>query len=712
MVLLTLAASAAAQEVTRVVVLAFEASGGVQAYGTGLPTGLQRSLNVINGVYVPPVGDTLLVTRRLQDLDTLSADQVAAAFDAQAVVSGQVSEEGGAAVVRLGFSGPAHPDTSDVIVEGPSNDPAALLGQVAEAVIDTLGLTLAAQDRQELELVVAQTPSLASLESVSLASLRLQAPSRAELNAAAEVDRTSSWVLSEYALALAFSGDLENALEMSSRAVRYEPRDVEAYAVRGGVLRLSGDREGALQAFERVLSHNPAHAQALEGRASLSDPADAQAYLERALSANPRLISAYLELAELQREQSPQRALQTLRRGTDKVPESTSLHRAIMREALRTNDVSGAYGYLQQFLSANPDAPASVYALAGMLPQPDYQQQALALVQQGRERYPGSATLALAHAGILQAAGDDAQAEQVLAEAHQADPDNPDIANQLAVTMARQGKEDEARAVLEAVAELHGIGRFNLAQIYLETGQSRSAIDTLTPLVEASPNDPELLTLYGIALGRAGRYDDALMQLEQALSLDPNDQQARRAKELIEQNQRLTGGERIEFQADAGVVFEAGLAAIEAGDFAEAEREFRRALELQDAGLIAFYHGYTLQLQGQARDAINSYERAREDMPGSATVLNNLGFAYYQIGRFDRALQYLGEAVEADGNNVEAQLNLGLVNYALDRYAQAVGPLERALSLDPELASTQVSAQNGGLTLADLLEDARGRASQ
>jgi hypothetical protein len=52
--------------VDRLVVLAFDADDADSPYRLGLATGLQRVLNVIDGVYVPPVGDTLLVARRAE----------------------------------------------------------------------------------------------------------------------------------------------------------------------------------------------------------------------------------------------------------------------------------------------------------------------------------------------------------------------------------------------------------------------------------------------------------------------------------------------------------------------------------------------------------------------------------------------------------------------------------------------------------------------
>ena len=98
------------QEVTRLPILAFDAQGEVTPYRLGLATGLQRTLNVIDGVYVPPVGDTLLVAQRFEDQGTLSPEVFAEAYGASTIVSGIVTAVGSQAQVQLIFAGPDYPE--------------------------------------------------------------------------------------------------------------------------------------------------------------------------------------------------------------------------------------------------------------------------------------------------------------------------------------------------------------------------------------------------------------------------------------------------------------------------------------------------------------------------------------------------------------------------------------------------------------------------
>lgn len=730
--------AATSGEVDRLLVLAFDAGDATSPYRFGLATGLQRTLNVIDGVFVPPVGDTLLVAQRAEAQGALSTDAFAEAFGARALVSGLVGTVTGTSpgssgldrtagetvTVELIFAGPDYAETQRVPLEGPGDDPAALLEAVVAAVVSELNLTLSPEDEAQVAAVVAQTPSLESLAAASEAALGLEARDTPELQAAAERDAGSSWVLSERAEALAATGEVEAALEGSLAAIEAAPEDVEALVKRGVVLAAAGDGEGARGAFEAALALNPAHAVALAGSARFAEsPEAAQAALEGSLAAYPRYAAAYLELAALQRRAGDaEGALATLREAATRVPESVSLQAAFIGEAVRSGDEAGALAFLEARLDA-PDPAPSVYALATGLA-PSQNARALEIIRAGRDRHPQDAALALAEAEVLREGGDLEGAETVLRDALAAAPENPEVANQLAITQAQAGRADEARATLEAAAQQNPQARAvlerNLAQLLLEAGQNEAAIGTLEPLLERAPEDADLYTLYGVALGGAGRFDQALNALDEALRLAPDSESAQNARRLVEQNQRLTGAERLAFDPNVAAVFGAGLSALQANDLEAAQREFDRAFELQgeaaeatgpEAGTLAFYQGYTRQLQGDLRGAVQRYEAALAGLPESATVLNNAGFAYFRLGRFDRALDYLTRATQTDPANSEAQLNLGLVLYDLGRFEQALEPLERALTESPDLANLRVDPGDGEpLLLPDLVERARQNA--
>ncbi len=710
-----LGAAQAQTEPVRVAVLAFDADEAAAPYRLGLATGVQRSLNVIDNVYAPPVGDTLLVARST-DTAQLDTAVFAEAFGARALVSGLVTSNGDAATVEVFFA-QGDAETRRVTVEGQLSDPAGLLGSVVDTVVSELGLNVSTEDQAQLAAVVAQTPPLDGLGAVAEASLGLSRADSAELTEAAAGG--GAWALSERAEVLAAAGEDDEALALSSQAVQTAPEDVEALVARGVVLAAAGEVGAAQAAFADALELNPANAVALAGQARLSDdPAAARRDLAAALAAYPRYAAAYLELANLEREAgSPQTALQTLRTGATRVPESAGLGSAFVTEAVRSGNTAEAVSFLEDALAA-PEPDPGLYALAARLPA-EQSERALALLREGRTRYPQDAALALAEADLLGKTDDYAGAETVLRDAQTFAPDNPEVANQLALTQAQQGDTEAAAETLGSAAErnpeLSSVLERNLAQIYLEAGQTDAALRVLEPLLNAAPEDPDLYTLYGVALGRAGRFDQALNALDEALRLVPDSAAIQNARGVVQQNQELSGAQSLAFEPAAAEALGAGQSALAAGDAAAAEAAFDRAAEAQgdapesaEGGVIAFYQGYARQSQDDLRGATQSYETALAGLPESATVLNNAGFAYFRLGRLDKAVDYLSRAVAADPENSQAQLNLGLIYYDLGRFGDALPPLEAALEQNPSLADTPVDTGAGEpVTFTELLDEVR-----
>lgn len=678
---LALLGSSLAQDPVRIVVLPFETAASLEAYGLGLPVSLQRSLNALDGVYAPPVGDAALVAGRA----AAAGDEAALArtFAADLVVGGRVEGEGRALTATLAVRGPGLAEPVTVGARAADGSPAALARAAVEAVVGLLRVAPGQGDLQEALRTAGETPPLAALEPVAQAGARLGAPPLARLREAAALARDSSFAQAELARALALSGAPEEALAAGERALAAQPSDAEAAAV-VGVVRLGlGRDEAARDAFERAVALNPGHAVALTGLARLEpDPAARRGLLERAVAASPRQLEAQLELAGL--AGSDARALQTLRRAARALPDSVALHQAFVERASRAGDPRGALAYLREAARDELAASPGLYALAAGLPDA-VAEPALAFVREGRERYPEGVGLALAEAALLRRAGRPAEAEAALAQLAREAEASAEVANALALARLEQGDREGA---LQAFASYRGDDprlRLNHGQLLLEEGRPRQALSLLESAAAALPEDATAQRAHGLALAGAGRIGEAREALRRAVALAPDDAEARRTLELLEQHGAVAGDADVRFEGAAADAFGRGLGEIEAGDFAAAAASFATAREAQDHPLLAFYHGYALQRAGRASAALEPYARAREGFPDSDVLLNNLGQAQFQLGRYDLALPTLRGARELNPDNPRVHLNLGLVLFGLGRYGDALDAFDRAVELEPGL---------------------------
>lgn len=689
---------ALAQAPLRILVLPFDASGSAENYGLGLAAGLQRGLNSLEGVFVPPVGDGALLVGRAAGLTDDLTGTVTELFRAEAIVSGALTESAAGLEVTLALSGARFPEGRQVSFTTPAVS-SSLVRTTIETLLAELGINVDANVQARIDALAGQAPTVASMGTVGMAAARLGA-SVSELAGALEVDGGSGWVHSEYARALMLAGDSEAALNASERALSLNPTDIEAIVNHGIILSQLGRLDEAVARYDEALAINSWHATALAARAMLtSNTSEAVAGLERATESYPRLVEAWLDLVSLTGDNT--RALQLLRRAANYLPESIRIHRTFVQRTIASGDPEGALSYLRQQAADAMAASPSLYALVINLP-PELTEQGIAFAREGSNAFPESTIPGLAEAHLLRRADRLAEAETLLRTLNTAYPDDIEVINQLAITVAASGRVAEAEQLFSSISGTSAVVSLNLAQLLLEEGQAQAALQILEPLAAAPGADADAVTLYGHALARTGDVQAARTAFQHALGLDPDWQPAQAGLNQLSEQQQVTGGLTIEMPAAASAAFQRGLSALSNGDDSAALLEFTEAVGAGGGPLAAFYRGYVLQMTGQVREAIAAYEVALEGLPESDVVLNNLGYSQLLVGRYDLALPLLRRAIASNAENAQAHMNLGLTYFGLSRYSDAIASWDVAVTLQPGLAAT----------LEALIEEARARSGQ
>ena len=117
-------------------------------------------------------------------------------------------------------------------------------------------------------------------------------------------------------------------------------------------------------------------------------------------------------------------------------------------------------------------------------------------------------------------------------------------------------------------------------------------------------------------------------------------------------------------------------------DWAGAEREFRRAIEL-DPEYVWAHHWYSLFLaaMGRHQESFGEIKRALAIDPTSAQVNMVHGIALYLARFYDRAVEELIKALEMDPQHVLATFYLGIAQVERGHYEEALALLERSVQL-------------------------------
>jgi class 3 adenylate cyclase/TolB-like protein/Flp pilus assembly protein TadD len=204
----------------------------------------------------------------------------------------------------------------------------------------------------------------------------------------------------------------------------------------------------------------------------------------------------------------------------------------------------------------------------------------------------------------------------------------------------------------------------------LQLQQAYGAGVELTPAAKRDAEDLALQCSHGQwKAGWIGKDADAAFALcEQALAIDPN-------------NVRALMALPIKFF----VPVTQGLSSDPNGDLARADVLVSKALALDpDWTWTHDLKGALLRTQGRAKEAIAEHERALTLDPSNTDAVGQLGWDYGNLGEFDRSLEYLNKAIQADPNNPGLAMWYGSQasdDFGLKNYDQAIELARRAIAI-------------------------------
>ena len=128
-----------------------------------------------------------------------------------------------------------------------------------------------------------------------------------------------------------------------------------------------------------------------------------------------------------------------------------------------------------------------------------------------------------------------------------------------------------------------------------------------------------------------------------------------------------------------------GLIRLEQGRYAEADREFEKAISLRPGSAMAhMWYGRSLLLQSRYRDSLLVLKKARQLDPLSAVVGSNLGSAYLWNGDFENSKKEFQRAVELSPDSTNGYLGLGFMSRGAGNIDDAVRYYQKAVELAPK----------------------------
>jgi tetratricopeptide (TPR) repeat protein len=245
----------------------------------------------------------------------------------------------------------------------------------------------------------------------------------------------------------------------------------------------------------------------------------------------------------------------------------------------------------------------------------------------------------------------------------------------------------------------------HLGEVHRLAGEPERATAVLRQALAADPASPAAKALLGQAALDRHDYREAATLLEAALAQVPD---AGRLHYLLAQAYRGLGepqkaGEHLAHASQVGVrpadrlldeleslrtgervPLARGKTAFQAGRFAEAAEEFRRALAARPASVEARIDlAAALLHQGDATSATAELREALRLDPGNATAHFNLGTLLAMAGSSAEARDHLAAAVKALPRDAEARRSLAHVLRESGQLEGALGEYREAVALAP-----------------------------
>ncbi len=233
-------------------------------------------------------------------------------------------------------------------------------------------------------------------------------------------------------------------------------------------------------------------------------------------------------------------------------------------------------------------------------------------------------------------------------------------------TLASQENYESAIESYEAVVAssgLEAVAKIRTAQTLHEKEEKEAAFSLLEDIANAKPAQTDAL----IELGNLLRRDEQYERAEEAYS---------RAIERLGEPR----GEHWTLYYSRGIAFE------RTKRWPEAEADFLFALELQpEQPFVLNYLGYSWVDQGLNLDeAKGMLYRAVEARPDDGFIVDSLGWVYYRLKDYEKAVENLERAVVLQPGDPVINDHLGDAYWRVGRQREAEFQWRRALTLEPE----------------------------
>jgi tetratricopeptide (TPR) repeat protein len=440
-----------------------------------------------------------------------------------------------------------------------------------------------------------------------------------------------------YIQLLILKNQLDLATKLNDEVLKANPHDVDALVYRGQIRLRKADAEGAVDALQQALKNDSGNG-----------------------------VAHYQLGIAFDMQHNEERAESEWRQAVALRPDLTDAQRALAGLELRRGDVDALAATAQQIIVGAPYAPDG-YLMKAMA---EMARQKYSDAQQDLTKAMGIAPRSPAPyvqmGNLYQLEKQYGEAVKSYQQALDKDPSSTDALQGMMNVYLVQKEQDQAIAAARAqVAKSPNTGGFYdlLGTALFQKKDFAGAESAFRKALELDGNNSDALLKLGEVQVAQGSVDQALALYQQSIKDHPRE---------------------IAFYILAGEMYESQK------NWEQAKAMYQKALALQPDNPRASNNlAYLLLQQGGNVDmALAMARTARRGMPDSSNAADTLGWAYFQKGVYQSAIQMFQESLRLSerrggGDDPTVHYHLGLAYQKVNQLGEARQQLERALKINP-----------------------------
>jgi len=488
------------------------------------------------------------------------------------------------------------------------------------------------------------------------ALVQLEAIAKSDSNAQADV---------ALAAARLQQRDYKSALVVIDRLEKQLPDQAFPPATRGLVLYLQGDKPGAAASLEKALKIQPGYFPAVARLAGMDlevgQPDKARQRMKDLIKADPKNTRARVALADIDARVggTPETAIVAqLRDATKADPTDAVPHLMLVDRLLATGQPQDALAAAQDAITAMPNHMPVMQALGRAQVAAGDTRGAVTSFKRLTSLQPRNTTYQLQLAEAFTADNDRAAAVQAARKAVEIEPEN---------VLAQRGL-----ALLAAMDQRHPDG-VAIARAMQQRQPKQAAGYALEGEIEAMrKNWPAAMPAF-----------KAAWQREKSTALAIVVHRALGAGEQRAEAERFANDWRRDHAGDMDFVHYLGERATAAGDWAEAEKEFRTVLAAQPGNAGVMNNIAWLLAKQRKPGALAMAENALRVQPDNPSLLDTLALAQDADNKTAKALETQKRAVELRPKDGAMRLRLAQLLIKEGKKSDARQELENLVRLGP-----------------------------